>query len=71
MERVVGSSSTTLTDESLPETYLPAPYKEPLETSNYGRKRVRVERDDYVSWENIVFYYNISTPIKDAAWIAL
>ena len=46
VERVVGSSSTTLTDESSPETELPAPYQEPLQTSKYGRKRARVGRDD-------------------------
>ena len=54
VERVVGSSSAILSDESSPETDLPAPYQEPLQTSKYGRKRARVERDDYFSWENIV-----------------
>ena len=36
VERVVGSSSTTLTDESSQETDLPAPYQESLQTSKYG-----------------------------------
>ena len=33
VERVVGLSSTTLTDESSPEIDLPAPYQEPLITN--------------------------------------
>ena len=37
VERVIGSSSTTLTDESSPETDLPALYQDPLQTSKYGR----------------------------------
>ena len=30
VDRVVGSNSTTLTDQSSPETDLPAPYQKPL-----------------------------------------
>ena len=53
VDRVVGSSSSSLSDESSLETdFIPEPR---VETSNYGRKRARVERDDYVSWEKIVF----------------
>ena len=52
VDRVVGSSSSSLSDESSPETdFIPEPG---AETSKYGRKRARVERDNYVSWEKIV-----------------
>ena len=52
VDRVVGSS---LSEESSPETdFTPEPR---AETSKYGRKRKRVERDNYVSWEKIVFWY--------------
>ena len=45
-----------LSDESSPETdFIPEPRAETLPPSKYGRKRARVERDDYVSWEKIVF----------------
>lgn len=54
IERVVGSSSSSLSDESSPDN-LPEPCPETLPASRYGRKRARVQRDDYVSWENIVF----------------
>ena len=32
--------------------FIPEPREE---KSKYGRKRARVERDNYVSWERIVF----------------
>ena len=50
---VVGSSPSSLSEESSTKTdFIPEPR---AETSKYGRKRIRVERDDYVSWEKIVF----------------
>ena len=61
---VVGSILSSLSEESSPETdYIPEPR---TETSKYGRKRTRVERDNYVSWEKIVFLYvNFSTPVDN------
>ena len=50
VDRVVGPSSSSLSDESSPETM----------DGKYGRKRIRVKRDDYVSWEKIV-----STPVNN------
>ena len=53
VDRVVSSSSSSLSDESSPETdFIPEPL---AETSKYGQKRARVQRDNYVSWEKIVF----------------
>ena len=53
VHRVVGSSPSSLSEESSPETdFIPEPR---AETSRYGRKRTRIERDNYVSWEKIVF----------------
>ena len=53
VDRVVGSSHGSLSEESSPETdFIPDPR---AETSKYGRKRTLVERDNYVSWEKIVF----------------
>ena len=53
VDRVVGSSPSSLSEESSPNTdFIPEPR---AETSKYGRKRTRVERDNYVSWEKIVF----------------
>ena len=53
VHRVVGSSPSSLSEESSPETdFIPEPL---AETSRYGRKRTRIERDNYVSWEKIVF----------------
>ena len=50
---VVGSSPSSLSEESSPETdFIPEPS---VETSKYGLKRTRVKRDNYVSWEKIVF----------------
>ena len=56
VERVVGSSFSSLSDVSSPENdFIPEPCAETLPPSKYGRKRARVERDDCVSWEKIVF----------------
>ena len=56
VDRVVGSSLSSLSDESSPETnFIPEPRAETLPPSKYGRKRPRVERGDYVSWEKICF----------------
>ena len=50
VDRVVGSSPSSLSDELSPEIDLiPEPRAETLPPSKYGRKRTRVERDDYVS----------------------
>ena len=50
VDRVVGSSPSSSSDESSPETdFLPEPGAETLPTSKYGRKRARVERENYVS----------------------
>ena len=51
VDRVVGSSPSISTNESSPETdFVPEPRAETLPPSKYGRKRARVERDNYVSW---------------------
>ena len=56
IDRVVGSSPSTLSDESSPETeFIPEPRVETLPPSKYGRKRARVERGDYDSREKTVF----------------
>ena len=56
VDRVVGSSPSRSRDESSPETdFQPEPGAETLPTSKYGRKRPRVERGNYVSWDKIVF----------------
>ena len=56
VDRVIGSNPSSLSDESSPETdFIREPRAETLPPSKYGRKRARVDRDDYVSWENIVF----------------
>ena len=56
VDRVVGSSPSTLSDESSPETdFIPESRAETLPPSKYGRKWARVERDDYVSREKAVF----------------
>ena len=53
VDLVVGSSPSSLSEESSPETdFIPEPR---AETSKYRRKRTRVERGNYVSWERIVF----------------
>ena len=53
VDRVVGLSSSRLSDKSSPETdFVPEPR---AETSKYRRMRARVERDNYVSWEKKVF----------------
>ena len=66
IDRVVGSSPSTLSDESSPETeFIPEPRAETLPPSKYERKRARAERGDYDSWEKTVFWYNISTPVNN------
>ena len=56
VDRVVGSSPSSSSNESSPETdFIQEPCVETLPTSKYGRKRARVERDNYVSWDKIVF----------------
>ena len=56
VDRVVGSSPSSLSDESSPETdFILEPSAETLPPSKYGRKRAWFERDDYVSWEKIAF----------------
>ena len=56
VDRVVGSSPSSSSDEPSPETdFLLEPRAETLPTSKYGRKRARIERDNYVSWDKIVF----------------
>ena len=56
VDRVVGSSPGSLSNESSPKTdFIPEPRAETLPPSNYGRKRARVERDNHVSWDKIVF----------------
>ena len=65
VDRVVGSSPSSLSDESSPETNFTTEPR--AETSKYGRKRARVERDNYVSWEKIVFLCintDVKTPLK-------
>ena len=54
VDRFVGSSLGSLSDESSPETvFIPEPG---AETSKYGQKWARDERDNYVGWENIFFF---------------
>ena len=60
VDRVVGSSSSSLSDESLSDTdfiliLISEPCAETLRPSKYGRKRAEVKRNDYVSWEKIFF----------------
>ena len=56
VDLVVDSSSISLSDESSPDAdFIPEPSAKTLPLSKYGRKRARVGRDDYVSWEKIVF----------------
>ena len=56
VDRVVGSSPSSLSNESSPETaFIPEPRAETLPPSKYRRKRARVERDNYVSWDKIAF----------------
>ena len=56
VDRVFGSSPSTLSDESSPETeFIPEPRAETLPPSKYERKRARAERGDYDSWEKTVF----------------
>ena len=55
---VVGSSPSSLSEESSPETdFIPEPR---AETSKYGRKRTRAERDNYGSCEKISINQSIN-----------
>jgi len=66
VDRVVGSSPSSLSNESSPETdFIPEPRAETLPPSKYGRKRALVEGDNYVSLDKIVFGYHISTPVNN------
>ena len=58
VDGVVGSSPSSSSNESSPETdVIPEPCAElRLPPSKYGRKWARVERDNYVSWDEIVFW---------------
>ena len=56
VDRVVGLSPSSSSNESSPETDLiREPCPKTLLPSKYGRKRAQVERDHYVSWDKIVF----------------
>ena len=56
VDRVVGSSSSSSSNESSPETdFIPEPRAEKLPPSKYGRTRARVKRDNHVSWDKIGF----------------
>ena len=63
VELVVGSSPSNLSNKSSPETdFIPEPHTETLLLSKCGWKRPWVERDNYVSWDKIVFWNDILTP---------
>ena len=52
VDRVVGSSSSSLNDACSPDSdFTPEPCQETLPPSKYGRKWARAERDDCVIWE--------------------
>ena len=54
IDRVVGSTLRSLSDRSTPKTdFIPEPRAETLLPSKYGRKRVRVERDDSTPVNNL------------------
>ena len=56
MRVVAGSRPSSSSNESSPETdFMPEPRAETLPASKYGRKRARVERDNYVTWDKTVF----------------
>ena len=56
VDRVVGLSPSSSSNESSPETdVIPEPHAQALPPSKYGRKRAQVERDHYVSRDKIVF----------------
>jgi len=55
VDRVVGSSPSSLSNESSSDTdFIPEPRAETLTPSKYGRKRARVEIDNYVSWNSFL-----------------
>ena len=54
IDRVVGSTLRSLSEKSTPKTdFIPEPRAETLLPSKYGRKRVRVERDDSTPVNNL------------------
>ena len=54
IDRVVGSTLRSLSDKSTPKTdFIPEPRAETLLPSKYGRKRVRVEREDSTPVNNL------------------
>ena len=54
IDRVIGSTLRSLSDKSTPKTdFIPEPRAETLLPSKYGRKRVRVERDDSTPVNNL------------------
>ena len=54
IDRVVGSTLRSLSDKSTPKTdFIPEPRAETFLPSKYGRKRVRVERDDSTPVNNL------------------
>ena len=54
IDRVVGSTLRSLSDKSTPKTdFIPEPRAETLLPSKYGRKRVRVDRDDSTPVNNL------------------
>ena len=54
IDRVVGSTLRSLSDKSTPKTdFIPERRAETLLPSKYGRKRVRVERDDSTPVNNL------------------
>ena len=56
VDRVVGSSPSSLSNESSPETdFIPKARAETLPPSKYGRRWAWVERKNYVGREKIVF----------------
>ena len=62
VDRVVGASPSSLSDESSPEIdFIPEPG---AKTSKYGRKRARAERDNCVSWKKIFFIYKFFDTCK-------
>ena len=54
IDRVIGSTLRSLSDKSTPKTdFIPEPRAETLLPSKYGRKRVRVDRDDSTPVNNL------------------
>ena len=67
VDRVVGSSLSSLKDESSQDSdFIPELWQETLPPPKYGRQRV--ETDDCVSWEKITFLYNFSKLVNHLDW---